>query len=81
METGTGLFLGLALIALVILYLGTQDKWNWKLIIFIVVVLPLLAVLGGNLSNGSCWWVGPVAAVLYLVFKNKIHDLIKKIKF
>jgi hypothetical protein len=30
MQTGTALFFGLSLVAIVILYHSTKDRWNWK---------------------------------------------------
>ncbi len=41
MEIGTGIFIGLSLIALVLLYINTKQNWNWKKIILYTVTIPL----------------------------------------
>lgn len=48
MSMGTGIFLSSLILGIIILFIGTKDRWNWKKIILwpLAVVLGL-AVLGG----------------------------------
>lgn len=50
MEAGTGIFWGLLVLALVVLYLKTRDRWNWRKI----VVRSTLLVFG----LAACIWLG-----------------------
>jgi hypothetical protein len=45
MDVGTGIFLGLFTIAVVILYLKTRERWNWRKIVLRPVIA--LVVVGG----------------------------------
>lgn len=48
MTIGSGLFLSALFLGLVILYVATKDRWNWKRLIKWVIGLPIvLAVIAG----------------------------------
>src|SRR5215471_10684326 len=47
MSVGLGLFLGLTVLSLTLLYVGTKDRWKWKRIwLWIFLVFGGLPVLG-----------------------------------
>jgi len=48
MTIGTGIFLSSVVLSLVIIFISTKDRWNWKrIILWPTIVLLILAVLGG----------------------------------
>lgn len=70
MELGEGLFFGLALLALVILYTNTKDRWNWAFAVpwfravldffvrrkrVIIWLVAVMAVLLASASGLSLW--------------------------
>ena len=48
-ETGVALFWGLALVAIVILYHSTKDRWNWKKIMKRFLLIPAFCIGAGLL--------------------------------
>jgi hypothetical protein len=62
MQMGTALFLGLALVAIVILYHSTKDRWNWKKIAKKILIIPIVAV-----GLGLIVWI-------YFFVEEKIKD-------
>lgn len=57
MSIGTAIFLGAALIALVLLYNATKDRWRWRIVIGrILGVLLLLIVVATALIAVNQYW-------------------------
>ena len=50
MSVGTGLFLSALFLGIVILYVATKDRWNWKRLIEWVVGLPVVLLIVGGLG-------------------------------
>lgn len=46
LSTGSGIFLGLLSIAIVLLIIKTRDRWKWGRIISATIALPVLCILG-----------------------------------
>ena len=62
MQTGTALFFGLVLVAIVILYHSTKDRWNWKKIAKKILIIPI-----GAIGLGLIVWI-------YFFVEEKIKD-------
>ncbi len=66
MQTGTALFFGLLLVAIVILYHSTKDRWNWKKMAKKSLLIPI-----GLIGLGLLIW-------LYNTVEEKIENRAKK---
>ncbi len=63
MQTGTALFFGLSLVAIVILYHSTKDRWNWKKIAKKILIVPI-----GVICLGLLVWI-------YFLVEEKIKGM------
>jgi hypothetical protein len=57
MELGTGIFLSTVVLAVLILYAITKDRWRWRrIVVCIVLILPAILVLIGLIGGGLYFW-------------------------
>lgn len=62
MSIGTGIFLGSLALALVVLFLGTKDRWRWRRIIFFTTAT--VVVVGLGLAGAISYFGGPLEGPL-----------------
>jgi hypothetical protein len=57
MELGTGIFLSTVVLAVLILYAITKDRWRWRrIVVCIALILPAILVLTGIIGGGLYFW-------------------------
>ena len=72
MSIGTGIFLGSLALALVVLFLGTKDRWRWRRIIFFTTAT--VVVVGLGFAGAISYFGGPLEGPLDSIWDIHLGD-------